>query len=328
MRRSRPLRLAALIAAAILLAGCGGDEETEATKATLVLDFVPNAVHTGIYCALDRGYYEANDLELEIVEPTSTSDTLKLIDQGRAAFGLADAIDVGQQIDRGVAAKAIMAVVQHPLGGVITLKENGIRTPRDLVDRTVGVTGVPSDDAVLDTVVAGAGGDPDRVDRVTIGFNTVPALQGGRVDAITGYPTADGTALEQRGVDVSSFPLEGWGGPHYPGLVAFSTTEAIERDPELMRAFVDATVKGYERTLDDPERCLEALVDEVPELDRELAEAQLYAYLDLFEADDGSVGVLEPEAFTELSGFLRDTGLADEEIPAERFATDEFVPAG
>ena len=313
--------------------GDGGDEAgqhalPERTEATLVLDFVPNAVHAGIYCALADGRYDANNIELEIVEPTSTSDTLKLIDQGRAAFGLADAIDVGQQIDRGLGAKAIMAVVQRPLGGVITLEGTGIRSPRDLEQGTVGVTGVPSDDVVLDTVVAGDGGDPGEVDRVSIGFNTVPALQGGRVDAITGFPPADGTALEQRGEEVRSFALDEWGGPRYPGLVAFSTEERIDRDPALMRAFVDATVRGYEDTIDDPEQCLEALVERVPEIDHELAEAQLDAYLPLFEAGAGGFGAVPPEAFAELARFLRESGLASEEIPPESFATDEFVPAG
>src|SRR5919106_1673510 len=141
MPRSRSRRTV-LAVARLVAAACGEDENraggggdsslTEPTGATLVLDFVPNAVHTGIYCALADGRYEDNNLELEIVEPTSTSDTLKLIDQGRADFGLADAIDVGQQIDRGLGATAIMAVVQRPLGGVITLAVTRIRTPRDL----------------------------------------------------------------------------------------------------------------------------------------------------------------------------------------------------
>jgi NitT/TauT family transport system substrate-binding protein/putative hydroxymethylpyrimidine transport system substrate-binding protein len=323
--------------AAVGFAACGDDQDREAasgraaleerTEATLVLDFVPNAVHTGIYCALENGYYDENSVELEIVEPTSTSDTLKLIDQGRAAFGIADGIDVGQQIDRGLSAKAIMAVVQRPLGGVITLAEAGIRSPRDLEGRTVGVTGVPSDGAVLDTVVSDDGGDPAAVGDVTIGFNTVPALRSGRVDAITGYPPADGTALEQRGEAVRSFVLDEWGGPRYPGLVVFSTRETIERDRELMRAFVEATVRGYEDTLDDPERCLDALIAAVPEIDPELAEAQLDAYLPLFESGGRRYGLLEPRRIGELLRFLRDTGLAREPISARRYATNEFVQA-
>jgi putative hydroxymethylpyrimidine transport system substrate-binding protein len=334
---SRAPALLALTVAAFALGACGGGDEQggdagagraalpDRTDATLVLDFVPNAVHTGIYCALANGYYEQNNIELEVIEPTSTSDTLKLIDQGRAAFGIADGIDVGQQIDRGLGAKAIMALVQRPLGGVITLEESGIRSPSELEGRTVGVTGVPSDEAVLDTVVSDDGGDPGDVDEVTIGFNTVPALQGGRVDAITGFPPADGTALEQRGEAVRSFRLDQWGGPRYPGLVVFSTRETIERDPALMRAFVDATVRGYEDTLEDPQRCLGALVDQVPELDEELAAAQLDAYLPLFEAGQGRYGVLRTGAIADLSRFLRSTGLAERAISPHRYATNEFV---
>ena len=334
-RTRRTVALAASVAAVAVISACGDDDGGAAgggdaalersTRATLVLDFVPNAVHTGIYCALERGYYERNNLELEIVEPTSTSDTLKLIDQGKAAFGLADGIDVGQQIDRGLDAQGIMAVVQRPLGGVITLAEAGIRSPAELEGRTVGVTGVPSDDAVLDTVVEGDGGDPAEVDRVTIGFNTVPALQGGRVDAITGYPPADGTSLEQRGDAVRSFMLDEWGGPRYPGLVVFSTRERIDRDPELMRAFVDATVHGYEDTIDDPEGCLDALVDQVPELDEDLAGAQLDAYLPLFEAGAAPYGTLRPAAVEDLTRFLRAAGLIQARIPPGEYATNEFV---
>ena len=334
---SRAPALLALAVAAIALGACGGGDEEgddtgagraalpERTDATLVLDFVPNAVHTGIYCALANGYFEQNNVELEIIEPTSTSDTLKLIDQGRAAFGIADGIDVGQQIDRGLGAKAIMAIVQRPLGGVIALEESGIRSPSELEGRTVGVTGVPSDEAVLDTVVSDDGGDPGRVDEVTIGFNTVPALQGGRVDAITGFPAADSTAIEERGEAVRSFPLDEWGGPRYPGLVVFSTEERIEGEAALMRAFVDATLRGYEDTLGDPQRCLGALVDQVPELDEDLAAAQLDAYLPLFEAGHGGYGVLRTEALEDLSRFLRATGLAERRISPHRYATNEFV---
>jgi putative hydroxymethylpyrimidine transport system substrate-binding protein len=335
-RTRRAGALAACVAAVAVISACGdgdggaaGRDATleRSTRATLVLDFVPNAVHTGIYCALERGYYERDNLELEIVEPTSTSDTLKLIDQGKAAFGLADGIDVGQQIDRGLDAQGIMAVVQRPLGGVITLAEAGIRSPAELEGRTVGVTGVPSDEAVLDTVVEGDGGDPAEVDRVTIGFNTVPALQGGRVDAITGYPPADGTSLEQRGDAVRSFMLDEWGGPRYPGLVAFSTRERIDRDPKLMRAFVDATVRGYEDTLHDPEGCLDALLGQVPELDEELAAAQLDAYLPLFDSGAAPYGTLRPAAVEELTRFLRRAGLTQARIPPREYATNEFVAA-
>jgi putative hydroxymethylpyrimidine transport system substrate-binding protein len=328
------LAACAAVLAVLSLGACGRDEGggsegaaslAEPTEATLVLDFVPNAVHTGIYCALERGYYERANVELEIVEPTSTSDTLKLIDQGRASFGLADAIDVGQQIGRGLDATAIMAVVQRPLGGVITLRDSGIRSPRELEGKTVGVTGVPSDEAVLDTVVAADGGDPGAVDMVTIGFNTIIALESRRVDAITGYPPADATQIELQGPSTTSFRLDQWGGPRYPGLLVFSTKAAIERNPELMQAFTDATVRGYEDTLDDPRRCLDALLDQVPEINAELARAQLDAYLPLLEAGERGYGSLDRAAIAGLLRFLRETSLVEKPISPRRYATNEFV---
>ena len=138
---------AALVAvAAIALAACGGDGSGTAddgsgsrlTAATLVLDFVPGPVHAGIYDAVANGYYADAGIDLEIIEPTSTADTLKLIDAGKADFGLADGIDVAGQIAQGRSAKGILALVQRPLGGLIALRRSGFGSPADLEGRTVG----------------------------------------------------------------------------------------------------------------------------------------------------------------------------------------------
>ena len=103
------MALAALTAA---LAACGGDgdgsEAGELQKATLVLDFIPNGVHAGIYEAEAEGYYEDNGIDLKIIEPTSTADTLRLILAGKADFGLADGVDLAQHIDAGRPAPGIM----------------------------------------------------------------------------------------------------------------------------------------------------------------------------------------------------------------------------
>ena len=198
--------VAALLSCGIVLAACGDDGSNPAgSEATLVLDFVPGPVHAGIYEALDRGYYEDEGIDLNVIEPTSTADTLKLIDAGKADFGIADGIDVAGQIDAGRSAKAIMALVQRPLGGVITLAAAGIGSPAELEGRTVGVTGVPSDDAILDTVVAADGGDPAAVNRVTIGFNGVQSLEAGKVDAFTGFIPADGVQADVDGYPTRSF---------------------------------------------------------------------------------------------------------------------------
>jgi NitT/TauT family transport system substrate-binding protein/putative hydroxymethylpyrimidine transport system substrate-binding protein len=137
------------------------------------------------------------------------------------------------------------------------------------------VTGVPSDGAVLDTVVRSAGGDPGRVQTVTIGFNGVQDLENDKIAAFTGYWPADGTQVQTDGFPITTFELDDHGGPAYPGLVLFSTRGRLGADPPLARAMVAATVRGYEDTLADPERSLQDLLGQNPSIQRPLADAFL-----------------------------------------------------
>lgn len=335
---SRGAALLAALLASLLLAACGGDgsgepasttaarESTaarlpERTKATLVLDFVPNAVHAGIYRAVAAGYYDDLNVDLRIVQPTSTADTLKLIDAGRAEVGLGDAIDVAGQIDAGRSTQAILPIVQRPLGGLIAAQGRGVTSPRDLEGRKVGVTGVPSDTAVLETIMRGAGADPRRADVITVGFNGVQALEAGKIDAFTGYWPADGEQLRVDGTLPRVFALDDFGGPAYPGLVAFSTRRRIAEDAPLLRAIVAATSRGYEDTIADPARSLRDLLAENPALQRDVAAAQLRAYRPLFRGDAPAFGVFDEEALRAFSAYLVDRGLTKEPVPPERFAT-------
>lgn len=320
--------------AAVMLVACGGDSGSDGTvgtgasgsqQATLVLDFVPGPVHAGIYEALTKGYYEDAGIDLEIVEPTSTADTLKLIDAGKADFGIADGIDLATQIAAGRGAQGILAIAQRPLGGLITLTDSGIGSPAELEGRTVGVTGVPSDDAILDTIVAADGGDPAKVDTVTIGFNGVSNLENGNVDAITGFIPADAVQAEIDGYPTTSFAPDRFGGLVYPGLVAFSTEDQIAADPELTQGFVSATVRGYEDVIADPKSGLAALLAANPAIPARFARESLSAYLPSFTAADGRFGSFAGEDVRRLSEFMVDNGLAGAPIDPARYATNEFV---
>lgn len=284
-----------------------------------MLDFVPGPVHAGIYRALEAGYYADRDIDLRVVEPTSTADTLKLIDSGKADFGLADGIDIATQIDMGRGATAIMAIAGRPLGGLITRAEDGFESPADL--RVVGVTGVPSDRVLVETAVADAGGDPERVEQVTIGFNGVQALENGKLDAFTGFVPADGVQVELDGHPTRSFPIDEHGGPSYPGLVAFSTGEALAADPRLAEDFVAATTSGYEDVLEDPTLGLRALLDANPAIPEDFAEASLEEHLSyLRPAGDRSFGELDRASIEALSEFLLDNELIGSPIPPSRYA--------
>lgn len=327
------LMLAASLALATGVSACGGDDSNSsdsgttsasAKDATLVLDFIPNAVHAGIYTAVANGYYEDNGINLKIIQPTSTADTLRLIDAGKADFGIADGIDLAGQIDTGREAKGVMAILQRPPGGLITLEEEGIASPADLSGKTVGVTGVPSDNAILDTIMADDGSSSDDVDVVTIGFNGVQSLEAGKVAAFTGFIPADGVQVNEDGYPTKSFALDENGGPAYPGLVAFSTESKITDDPDLMEGFVEATTKGYQDALDDPAKAVDDLVSETQGVDKQLATAQLDAYIPLM-GDSDTYGQFTNGNLESLSTFLVDNDLAKQPIPPDRYATNEWT---
>lgn len=296
--------------AALVLGGCGGGgartggaeagtgARLAARQATLILDFTPNAVHAGIYRALAAGYYRQEGIDLHVVVPSATTDTLELIDAGRAQFGLADGSDVAQLIARGGDAMAVMALVQRPLGGLIASASEHLSSPAALQGKTVGITGVPSDRAVLDTEVRYAGGDPRRVHVVTVGFDGAQALVAGRVAAFTGFIPDDGVGLRVSGHPIRAFALDEDGGPAYPGLVAFTTRREIARDPALVRGFVAATARGYEDTLADPGRSLRELLAANPTLEPRLARASLAVYLPLFAGRPAAAGSAAASAAT------------------------------
>ena len=171
--------LAAILMAGIAGCGGGGAEPGASREATLVLDFQPNAVHAGIYSALERGYYRDAGIDLRVQEPSASTDAPKLLEAGRAEFAILDIHDLGLARERGLDVVGIAPIVQRPLAAVL-VDATAVRRPRDLEGRTVGVTGLPSDDAVLDSVLEADGADPDAVERVTIGFQAVVRAGGGQ----------------------------------------------------------------------------------------------------------------------------------------------------
>ena len=335
-----------VLALALLLAACGSAESSatgggsglsahaastegamaKPTKVTLILDFIPNAVHAGIYRALAAGYYRRENIDLQVVQPTSTQETLKLIDAGRAQFGLADGSDVAGLIDEGGDAQAVMALVQRPLGGLIALASEHLRSPADLAGRTVGITGVPSDLAVLDTELRHAGVSPSRVHVVTVGFNGSQALLAGRIAAFTGFIPDEGVTLQASGHQVTAFALDENGGPAYPGLVAFTTRGLIAANPALVRDFVAATVAGYEDTLKDPGRSLDDLLSLNPSLSRQLTAASLRVYVPLFSSAGVSFGTLQSPNVTAMSAWMLENHLIHAPISPERYGTNRFLP--
>jgi putative hydroxymethylpyrimidine transport system substrate-binding protein len=274
-------RVAALLATALAvtsLVACGGGAEPGAPKrATLVLDFQPNAAHTGIYTALQEGLYSHAGVDLSVQQPSASTDAPKLLEAGRAQFAILDIHDLAIARERGFDLVGVMPIVQRPLASVIAGDPSAVTQPRDLEGRTVGVTGLPSDDAVLDSVVSADGGDPQMVDRVTIGFNAVASLAAGRVDAATAFWNAEGVTLQRQGVPNRIFRVDDYGAPRYPELVLVTTSKTLNEEPTLVHGVVDATARGYSLATSDPNQGLDDLLAADPSLDRADQAAELRA---------------------------------------------------
>jgi putative hydroxymethylpyrimidine transport system substrate-binding protein len=261
-----------VLAAVVVLGGCGDDDAAESV--TLALDFQPNAAHAGIYAALREDLDAEHGLDLEVRVPSSSTDSLKLLAADRADVAVVDIHDLGLARERGRDLVAFGALVQRPLAAVIATPE--IRRPRDLEGRRVGVTGLPSDDAVLRAVVEDDGGDFDRVRRVTIGFSAVPSLIAGRVDAVVSFWNAEGVALRQRGVPTREFRVDEHGAPRYPELVLVTEGEKLRQNGEKMSDLIAALAAGTRAALRDRGGTVDDLVA-ASGADESLVRAQLAA---------------------------------------------------
>jgi NitT/TauT family transport system substrate-binding protein/putative hydroxymethylpyrimidine transport system substrate-binding protein len=291
-------RAVALLAAALLLAGltgCGGSgAEPGAPKgATVVLDFTPNAVHTGIYAAKAENFYGDAGIDLQIQVPGESTDAPKLLAAGRTDFAILDITDLGIADEKGLEVVGVMPIVQAPLAAVLARRDGPVKAPRDLDGHQVGVTGLPSDTAVVRSEVAGDGGDPNGVDEVTIGFNAVASLAAGKVDAATGFWNAEAIAAERKGIPLRVFKVDEYGAPHYPELILTTTRKKLEEEPKLVEAMVEATTKGYEFTEEQPQKALGDLLAANKSLEAADQEAQLKVLLPELEPKPFDEAVLK-----------------------------------
>ena len=245
-RLSPALAVLALVVAALALAACS-EEPKGLEKVRLALDFQPNAVHSGIYTTVRDGADERHGVKLEVRVPSSSTDSLKLLSAGRADMAVVDIHDLALARERGEDLVGVGALVQRPLAAVIA--RSGIRRPRDLEGRRVGVTGLPSDEAVLRAVVTSDGGDLSRVHRVTIGFSAVPSLVTGRVDAALAFWNAEGVTLRRRGVHTREFRVDRYGAPRYPELVLAVTRRTLDERRDVVKETLAALADGTEEAL-------------------------------------------------------------------------------
>ena len=291
----RPLvTLLTVIAAAATAVGCGGSSSgsgASARSATLVLDFTPNPVHVGIYTAIAHHFDTAAGVKLHVIAPSASTDSIRLLETGRVNFAILDIHDLAIARERGEDIVGILPIVQRPLASVIA--EPSVTSPRQLIGKTVGISGAPSDTAVLDSIVAGAGGQPKELKTITIGFNAVSDLLAGKVAGATAFWNDEGVTLNRQRPGYHVFRVENYGAPSYPELVLCATAKGLDAHPALAGGVVKALVRGYDLALSHPAVGQRALESQVQGLNHSLDTAELAGLAGAFRGPDGHFGALD-----------------------------------
>lgn len=312
------------------VAGCGGSDASSTSTvrsvgtASLMLDFTPNAIHSGIYMALARGYDRAAGVNLHVVVPGESTDAIDVLDTGRVDFAILDIHDLAIADAKGRKLVGLMAIVQRPLASVIAAPR--FRSPRELAGQTVGVTGDPSDLAVLHSVLSGAGVKPAAVHTLTIGYDAVPDLLAGRIAAATAFWNDEGVQLREQRKGFHIFRVEDYGAPSYPELVLCATRAEVRTHPALATAVVHSLQRGYRAAASDPTAAVQALTTRVGGLNASSVRAQLNGELPALHATGTDVvGALSPTVLDSWARWEQRFGIVKRQPDIATMFTSRFL---
>jgi putative hydroxymethylpyrimidine transport system substrate-binding protein len=326
---ARPLRAALVLAAllaAVLLAACGEKSEDEAGRPqpfTLTLDFYPNPDHAGIYIAERLGYFAEAGLDVSIQTPSDPAAPIKQVAAGQTDLAISYEPEVVLAAEQGLDVLAVGALVDRPLTSLIWLKESKIGGIADLRGRTIATAGIPYQDAYLETILARVGLTPSDVKTVNVGYGLLPALVGGRAQAMLGgFRNVEGVDLRLRGKAPVVTPVDQLGVPTYDELVLVANREALEEDPEAIRVFLAALARGTEAAVERPNETTEALLSANPDLDPELTKAEVAATLPLLSR----TGRMDAAAWAGFVTWMRENDqISTEPAPSELLSND-YLP--
>jgi putative hydroxymethylpyrimidine transport system substrate-binding protein len=298
-------RLVLLVA--IVLAGCGAGSGGK-QRVDLTLDFFPNADHAGIYAAQASGAFGNKDLDVHIHAPSDPSVPLKLLDAGKTDLAISYEPEVLRARDKGLHVKAVAALVRVPLTSVISLPAAGIRTASDLNGRDVGTAGIDYQSAYLKAIAP-------RAKVRNVGFNLVPALVSGRVDAVLGaYWNYEAIQLRQKGRAARVIRMETAGVPTYDELVVAARDDA---DPDVVKRFLAGLEDGTRSLVRDQTAGVDALLKANRDLDPRLQRASVKATLRYFLPPPGKpFGYMDPVAWSRFTAFMHARGLLRLSTPA------------
>ena len=317
----------------LCLSACGSSHSGDdaAKKITFVLDWTPNTNHTGLYVAVEKGWFAESGLDVEIVQPPEGGAEL-LVGSGKAQFGVSfqDYMAPALVGNSTLPITAVAAVIQHNTSGIVSRAGEGIHTPKGLEGKQYASWDLPVEIETMRAVMTADGGDFDKVKRIpSTVTDEVSALKSRSVDAIWIFYAWAGIACKKAGLDIDYFAftdIEPVFDYYTPVIIA--NNDFLKNQPETAKAFLSALTKGYEYAIDHPVEAADILMKAAPELksNSELVYASQEYLADRYQADAAHWGVFDADRWNRFYNWLNENKLVEAAIPENTGFTNDYLP--
>ncbi|MFC2283137.1 MAG: ABC transporter substrate-binding protein [Lachnoanaerobaculum saburreum] len=319
-----------LFAIAAASMACGSEKQSTSVekKLKLVLDWTPNTNHTGLYVAMDKGYYKDAGIELEIVQPPEDGAEV-LVASGKADFGISfqDTMAGALSKDSPLPIKAVAAITQHNTSGIMSRKGDGITTPKGLEGKKYATWDLPIEKAILKNVVEKDGGDFAKVELIpSTVTDEVSALSTKQIDAVWVYYGWAGISAKEKGFDFDYFAFKDINPTFdYYTPVLITNDDMIKNNSDTVKKFLEATKKGYEFAVGNPQDAAEILLKYAPEIDSKLANASQEYLSTCYIDKDIPWGYIDSERWKNFYRWINDNNLLEHRIDEGAGLDNEFI---
>lgn len=315
---------AAIGAASMVLAVADASAQT---KLTFQLNWTAGGPNAGFAAAVGEGYYRAAGLDVTIVQGNGSGNTAQLVANGRAQIAYADAVAVSQLIARGAPMTIVSTVYQSNPNEVSALKRANIKSIKDLAGKRVGLPAGSSQTTMLPLFLKANGLKESDMTLMNMPpASMVPALLQGQVDAILGSMDAYQIQLEAQGAELDNYRFADYGVPTVSTSI-FASTAFTREQPDVLRKFIAASLKGWGFAIDNPARTVQHLRTVFPEVNEKLAASELAAIGPLFCSGDAKyLGKAEDAHWTRTQALLSEVGLLPAGQDPKSYYTNAFLP--
>jgi putative hydroxymethylpyrimidine transport system substrate-binding protein len=315
LRKSQPSRLlagaATLAACALALGACGEKQDalsaSGAKRFTVMLDFFPNADHAALYTAIAHGDFRTAGLDVQPQAPADPAEPLKLLAAGRVDMAISYEPELLLARDQGLKLVSIGALVQRPLTSIMALPGKHVARVSDLAGKRVGTAGIPYQAAELRTALLAAGVNPGTVREANVGFDLVPAMLSGNVDAtLGGFWNYEAIQLRLQHKRPTVIPVDRAGVPSYDELVLVVREDEAHTRGQDLRAFMQALTRGEHAVRADPAAASAVLTGANPSLEPKLQLESIRQTLPAAQPADTSkpFGWQDPTAWATFAGWM------------------------